>query len=57
MVDGAAALVVYQAADSPTVTVLRRFPDDAVLRRRAYFHALDRTRGRPTRPLVTDRTA
>jgi hypothetical protein len=57
MVEEAAALVVYQAADSPTVTVLRRFPDDAVLRRRAYFHALDRTRDRPTRPLVTDRTA
>jgi|HubBroStandDraft_6_1064221.scaffolds.fasta_scaffold312922_2 hypothetical protein len=32
-------------------------PDDAVLRRRAYFSALDRARGKPTRPLATDRTA
>jgi hypothetical protein len=50
-------LVVYQAVDSPTVTPVRRFPDDAVLRRRAYLHALDRTKGRPMRPPVTDRTA
>jgi hypothetical protein len=36
---------------------MRQFPDEAVLRRRAYFSALDRTRGKPTRPLATDRTA
>ena len=29
-------------------------PDDAVLRRRAYFHALDLTKGTSTRPLATD---
>ena len=32
-------------------------PDDAVLRRRAYFHTLDLTKDEPTRPLATDRTA
>jgi hypothetical protein len=57
MIDRGAALVVYQAVDSPTLAVLRRFPDEAVLRRRAYLHALDRTKGRPTRPPLADRTA
>jgi len=27
------------------------------LRRRAYFHTLDLTKGEPTRPLATDRKA
>jgi len=55
VIDQATASIVYQTVDSLTGTVV--FPDEAVLRRRAYFHALDRTRGRPTRPLATDRTA
>jgi hypothetical protein len=37
------------------VSVIRPFPDQAVLRRRAYFHALDLTKGKPTRTLATDR--
>jgi hypothetical protein len=36
---------------------VQQFPDEAVLRRRAYFRALDLTRGAPTRHLVTDRKA
>jgi hypothetical protein len=37
--------------------VVQQFPDEAVLRRRAYFRALDLTRGTPTRHIVTDRKA
>jgi hypothetical protein len=37
--------------------VVQQFPDEAVLRRRAYFRALDLTRSAPTRHLVTDRKA
>jgi hypothetical protein len=55
VIDQVAASIVYQIVDSLTGTVA--FPDEAVLRRRAYCHALDRTKGRPTRPLATDRTA
>jgi hypothetical protein len=31
-----------------------QFPDEATLRRRAYFHTLDLTKSEPSRPLVTD---
>jgi hypothetical protein len=37
--------------------VVEQFPDEAVLRRRAYFHALDLTKDAPTRVLATDRRA
>jgi hypothetical protein len=56
-IDQAAASIVYQVVDTKTDTVVQQYPDEAVLRRRAYFHALDLTRGEPTRPLATDRTA
>ena len=56
-IDQAAASIVYQVIDSRTHTVVQQFPDEAVLRRRAYFHALDLTRGAPTRLLATDRKA
>jgi hypothetical protein len=46
-----------QAASERLSDQVWQFPDEAVLRRRAYFHALDRARGKPTRPLATDRTA
>ncbi len=52
--DRAAGSVVYQVVDNRTNLVVQQFPDEAVLRRRAYFRALDLT-GRPTRVLVTDR--
>jgi len=57
VLDRAAASIVYQVIDSRTDTVVEQFPDEAVLRRRAYFHTLDLTKGLPTRPLATDRTA
>jgi hypothetical protein len=56
-IDQAAASIVYQVIDGKTGAVVQQFPDEAVLRRRAYFHTLDLTNGLPTRPLVTDRTA
>ena len=57
VLDRAAASIVYQVIDSRTDTVVEQFPDEAVLRRRAYFHTLDLTKGEPARPLPTDRTA
>jgi hypothetical protein len=56
-IDQAAASIVYQVVDSRTDTVVTQFPDEAVLRRRAYFHTLDLTKGTPTRLLATDRKA
>jgi hypothetical protein len=53
-VDPAAASIVFQTVDDKTGTVIQQFPDEAVLRRRAYFHALDLSRENSPRPLVTD---
>ena len=55
--DRAAASIVYQVVDVRTSAVVQQFPDEAVLRRRAYFHALDLTKGAPARALATDRKA
>jgi hypothetical protein len=57
VIDRAAASIVYQVVDTKTSLVVRQFPDEAILRRRAYFHALDLTKGAPTRLLATDRKA
>jgi hypothetical protein len=56
-IDRAAASIVYQVVDERTDTVVEQYPDEAVLRRRAYFHTLDLTKGTPTRVLATDRKA
>jgi hypothetical protein len=56
-IDSAAASIVYQVVDERTDTVVEQYPDEAVLRRRAYFHTLDLTKGTPTRVQATDRTA
>jgi hypothetical protein len=37
--------------------VVKQFPEEAVLRRRAYFHALDLTKDAPQRLRTTDRQA
>jgi hypothetical protein len=37
--------------------VVQQFPDDAMLRRRAYFHSLDLTQSPAAHPLATDVTA
>jgi hypothetical protein len=55
--DRAAASIVYQVVDVRTDQVLQQFPDEAVLRRRAYFRALDLAERAPKRVLVTDRKA
>lgn len=52
--DRAAASVVFQVVDSRTDQVVQQFPDEAVLRRRAYFHTLDLAKNAPARPLATD---
>jgi hypothetical protein len=57
VIDRAAASIVYQVVDNRTNLVVQQFPDEAVLRRRAYFRTLDLTKGEPTRRLVTDRKA
>jgi hypothetical protein len=56
-IDQAAASIVYQVVDNRTQAVVAQYPDEAVLRRRAYFHTLDLTKGEPTRILATDRKA
>lgn len=56
-IDQAAASIVFQVVDTRTDQVVQQFPDEAVLRRRAYFRTLDLTKGTPTRLLATDRKA
>jgi hypothetical protein len=56
-IDRDAGAVVYQVVDNRTSQVVSQFPDEAVLRRRAYFHALDLTKEAPTRLRATDRRA
>jgi|SRR5277367_3916509 hypothetical protein len=55
--DTAAASVVFQSVDALTGQVVQQFPDDATLRRRAYFHSLDQTKDSSAQPLATDVTA
>ena len=55
--DRDARAVVYQVIDTKTSQVVKQFPEEAVLRRRAYFHALDLSKDAPTRLPATDRQA
>ena len=55
--DREAGAMVYQVLDGRTDQVVKQFPDDAVLRRRAYFHALDMAKDEAPRVPPTDRTA
>jgi hypothetical protein len=55
--DRAAASVVYQIVNEKNNQVVEQYPDEAVLRRRAYFHTLDLIKEQVSRPLVTDRVA
>jgi hypothetical protein len=57
VIDRDTRAVVYQVVDNRTSQVVRQFPEEAVLRRRAYFHTLDLTKDAPTRLRATDRTA
>jgi len=53
-IDQAAASIVYQVVNSNNNQVVEQYPDDATLRRRAYFHAIDLAKDQPARPLTTD---
>jgi uncharacterized FlaG/YvyC family protein len=55
--DREASAMVYQVLDSKTDQVVEQYPDEAVLRRRAYFHALDMSKDALPRVPPTDRTA
>jgi len=57
VIDRDARAVVYQVIDTRTSQVVRQFPEEAVLRRRAYFHTLDLTKDAPQRLRATDRKA
>ena len=57
VIDRDANSIVYQVVDNRTSQVVKQFPEEAVLRRRAYFHALDLTKEAPTRLRATDRRA
>jgi hypothetical protein len=57
VIDREARAVVYQVVDNRTSLVVKQFPEEAVLRRRAYFHALDLTKDAPQRLRATDRRA
>ena len=57
VIDRDARAVVYQVIDTKTSQVVKQFPEEAVLRRRAYFHTLDLTKDAPQRLRATDRKA
>ena len=54
--DQAAASLVFQVVNDRTDAVVDQFPDEAMLRRRAYFHAQD-LKSEPSRTLNTDLSA
>ena len=56
-IDRDARAIVYQVIDTKTDQVVQQFPEEAVLRRRAYFHTLDLTKDAPQRLRATDRRA
>ncbi len=55
--DRASSTMVFELIDSTTATVVDQYPDEAVLRRRAYFQALDVSKDAQPRVLPTDRVA
>jgi hypothetical protein len=57
VIDRDTRAIVYQVIDTRTSQVVKQFPEEAVLRRRAYFHALDLTKDGPQRLSATDRKA
>jgi len=55
--DRDAASLVYQVVNSFNGQVIEQYPDDATLRRRAYFHALDLAKTSEPHSRSTDRNA
>lgn len=56
IVDRDAASMVYQVVDNRTSLVVKQFPDEAMLRRRAYFRTLDMVKAE-RKQSATDRRA
>jgi hypothetical protein len=56
-IDQAAATIVYQVVDKRTAMVVDQYPDEAVLRRRAYFHTIELQKDETPHVQPTDRTA
>ncbi|SRR6478752_3119657 len=56
-IDTDAASIVYQVVDNRTSLVVKQFPDEAMLRRRAYLRALDLATTERTQDAATDRRA
>jgi uncharacterized FlaG/YvyC family protein len=56
IVDRDAASMVYQVVDNRTSLVVKQFPDEAMLRRRAYFRTLDMVKAEREQS-ATDRRA
>jgi uncharacterized FlaG/YvyC family protein len=54
--DRSAGAIVFQVINQNTDQVVDQYPDEAVLRRRAYFHSLD-LQNEYERAIPTDRTA
>jgi hypothetical protein len=57
IVDRDAASMVYQVVDNRTSVVVKQFPDEAMLRRRAYFRTLDIMKAEREQSVSTDRRA
>jgi len=55
--DRAAGSVVYQVVDQKTDEVVDQYPDEAALRRRTYFHALEVSRDNAPRAIPTNLVA
>lgn len=54
-IDRAAASVVYQLVDKRTNIVVKQYPEQAILRRRAYFRILDAMRDNTEVPRIDRR--
>ena len=57
ILDAEAASLVYRVVEERSEKVVSQYPDDAMLRRRAYFHALDNVQAGRTSGTGTDRKA
>jgi hypothetical protein len=57
IMDQAAAMMVYQVIDKRSGAVVRQFPEEVVLRRRAYFRTLDVMRDASAEPPRVSRKA
>jgi hypothetical protein len=55
--DRDASSMVYQVVDQKTDEVVDQYPDEAVLRRRAYFHSLELSKDELPRAIPTDLVA